>query len=144
MSRHIRLLVFFCIIILLGGCSTDKIMKKEASEIEKETSQVTPLAPRELPEVKPPAVEEKPDPLAGKTITLTASNAGFTDIFSAISDIAGLDLVIDSRLVSEGSSFSAYVQPAAASGTPAQGMQSSTLPDSLKAGQCRIQQDPPR
>lgn len=99
MSKYTRHVFYLCIITLLWGCSTDRLMKKEDFTVQEETGKATPPVPRPLPEIQPPAVEEK-SPLSGKTITLAAKNAPFTDIFSAIAEIAGLDLVIDSRLVS--------------------------------------------
>lgn len=120
MSKLIRILPYLCIFLFFGGCSTDTLMKKEGSSIDKEISQVTPLVPREIPQAKPPVVEVKPNPLADKTITLTANNASFTDIFSAVADIAGLDLVIDSRLVTEGTSLSGQVRQAAATSSQSQ------------------------
>ncbi|MBN2298312.1 MAG: hypothetical protein JXM72_06935, partial [Deltaproteobacteria bacterium] len=95
MSRHINLLCVL-IVLILSGCTTDKMMKKEDFTIEKETETVSPVQPRKLP-VRIPAIT-KTDPLEGKTITLTAKDAQFTDIFSAIAEIAELDLVIDSRI----------------------------------------------
>ncbi|HPW68299.1 MAG: pilus (MSHA type) biogenesis protein MshL [Desulfomonilia bacterium] len=99
MSKCTRHMLYLCIMALLWGCSTDRLMKKEDFTVQEETSEATPPVPRSLPEMKSPAVEEK-SPLSGKTITLAAKNAPFTDIFSAIAEVAGLDLVIDSRLVS--------------------------------------------
>ncbi len=99
MSKLTNLIMLLLCLSLLWGCSTATLMKQEREIIDKEASQVKPPVPRELPPVAPPAVEKKPDPLAGKTITLSASRAKFSDIFSAIAEIAGLDLVIDSRLM---------------------------------------------
>jgi MSHA biogenesis protein MshL len=103
MSKHSRgFLLLLCILSLLWGCTTDKAIKKEDLSIDKETANVTPPEPRKAPaEVKQPEVEKKVDPLAGKTITMTADSARFTEIFSAIAEIAGLDLVIDSRLMTQ-------------------------------------------
>ncbi|HHO75286.1 MAG TPA: hypothetical protein ENN05_02520 [Deltaproteobacteria bacterium] len=95
MSRHINLLCILSI-FLLSGCTTDKLLKKEDFTIEKETEVVDPVQPRKIP-VHIPQVG-KPDPLEGKTLTLTAKDAQFTDIFSAIAEIAELDLIIDSRI----------------------------------------------
>jgi MSHA biogenesis protein MshL len=114
MSKHFKgILLVLCLSFFLGGCAagskflaaistTERNMQKETAAIDKEKSQVTQPEPRKAPEEKPPAVEEKKvDPLAGKTITLTADSARFTEIFSAIAQIAGLDLVIDSRLMTQ-------------------------------------------
>jgi len=94
--RYTLLIVAFC--TFLFGCTTDKLMKKEDFSIEKEMERVTPPEPAKP--AGPFAAEKvaKVNPLKGKTITLTASNAAFTDIFAAIAERAGLDLVVDSRL----------------------------------------------
>jgi len=84
------------IILVLSGCATDKLLKKEDFTIEKETETVAPVKSRKIP-VRVPEIA-KPDPLEGKTITLTAKDANFTDIFSAIAETAELNLVIDSRI----------------------------------------------
>jgi MSHA biogenesis protein MshL len=102
MSKHFRYIpLLLCAMFLLWGCTTDKLIKKEDLAIEKETSKVTPAEPRPAPEEIKPVEEKKVDPLAGKTINLTADSARFTEIFSAIAEIAGLDLVIDSRLMTQ-------------------------------------------
>ncbi len=135
MSKLTRILPYLCIFLFLGGCSTDKLIKKEGAAIDKETSQVTPLVPRELPKTKPPVVEEKPDPFAGKVITLTANSASFADIFFAIAEIAGLDLVIDSRLVSRDPSMTGQTLQASAGNSQSQesgGAQSNNAPIGLR------------
>jgi MSHA biogenesis protein MshL len=73
-------------------------MKKEDFSIEKEKEATTPLEPAKPAEAFATAKVEKLNPLKGKTITLTASNAAFTDVFAAIAERAGLDLVVDSQL----------------------------------------------
>ena len=108
MSKYINPLCLL-IVLVLSGCSTDTLMKKEDFTIEKETTVVAPARPRKLP-VRIPKIS-KPDPLEGKTITLTAKDAQFTDIFSAIAEIAELDLVIDSRIT--GMQESSQVSPVA-------------------------------
>lgn len=100
MSNHIKhaLLLLACF-ILASGCATDRLLKKESASIQKEKENVSPIVPakpegpKELPKI------ESVSPLKGKTITLTANKASFTEVFSAIADRAGLDLVMDSRLV---------------------------------------------
>jgi MSHA biogenesis protein MshL len=115
MSKRISIVLFLlCALLFLWGCTTTKLIQKETEAIDKETSQVTPLLPRGLPEITQPTADEKPSPFAGKTITLSADHASFTNIFSAIAEIAGLDLVIDSRLVPEGRSTGVHAQQAAA------------------------------
>ncbi len=102
MSTYIRSILAVVCIVLLSGCATDRLMEKEDFSIEKESSSLAPVQPRDLPEITPEVLTaEKPGPLEGKTITLTAKNALFTDIFGAIAEIAGLDLVIDSRIARE-------------------------------------------
>ncbi|HVN71952.1 MAG TPA: pilus (MSHA type) biogenesis protein MshL [Desulfomonilia bacterium] len=100
MSKHIRhtLTSVFCCAFLFG-CTTVKLMKQEDFSIEKEKAGATPI--EQTKPAQPPATAkmEPVSPLKGKTITLTANNTAFTDIFAAIADRAGLDLVIDSRLV---------------------------------------------
>jgi MSHA biogenesis protein MshL len=73
-------------------------MKKEDFSIEKEKETTTPLEPAKPAEPFAATKVEKLNPLKGKTITLTASNAAFTDVFAAIAERAGLDLVVDSRI----------------------------------------------
>lgn len=118
MSKCTRHMLYLCIMTLLLGCSTDRLMEKENFTVQGETSETTPPVTRPLPAVEPPVVEEK-SPLSGRTITLAAKNAPFTDIFSAIAEVAGLDLVIDSRLVSADPP-SVFGQPASHSPAPAQ------------------------
>ncbi|HPI91581.1 MAG TPA: pilus (MSHA type) biogenesis protein MshL [Deltaproteobacteria bacterium] len=99
MSKHIESAVIAILCLtLLAGCAVDRSMKKEDFTIEREKAAAVPVEPR-------PAVIGKADdkktplnPLKGKTITLTASKAAFTDVYAAIAEKAGLDLVIDSRL----------------------------------------------
>ncbi len=119
MSKYTRHVFYLCIMTLLWGCSTDRLMKKEDFTVQEETGKATPPVPRPLPEITPPAVEEK-SPLSGKTITLAAKNAPFTDIFSAIAEVAGLDLVIDSRLVSADMIPAAATSDTPPPSTPAQ------------------------
>ena len=115
MSKHISIVPYLlCAALFLGGCTTTRLMEKETEAIEKETARVTPPLPRGLPEMAPPSADEKPSPFAGKTITLSADNASFTNVLSAIAEIAGLDLVIDSRLVPEGKGGGAPAQHGAA------------------------------
>jgi len=121
------MIFLLCALSLLAACSTDKLLKKEESAIEKEKAHIKPPIPRVLPDEKPAVPEKKPDPLAGKTITLTANNASFTEIFTVIADIAGLDLVIDSRLISEERALSTRNKPQASS-------TSSAAPASQEAG----------
>jgi MSHA biogenesis protein MshL len=73
-------------------------MKKEDFSIEKEKEAATPLEAAKPVESFAKEKSAKLNPLKGKTITLTASNAAFTDVFAAIAERAGLDLVVDSRL----------------------------------------------
>jgi len=99
MLTYTRVILTVLCIVLLSGCATDRLMEKEDFSVEKESSTLAPVQPRELPEPVPEVrKDEKKSPLEGKTITLTAKNANYTDIFSAIAEIAGLDLVIDSRI----------------------------------------------
>lgn len=98
MSKHIESAVIAILCLtLLTGCAVDRAMKKEDFTIEREKAAAVPAEPRQ-------AVIGKPDdkaplsPLKGKTITLTASKAAFTDVYAAVAEKAGLDLVIDSRL----------------------------------------------
>ncbi len=102
MSKVTRsLLSLLAIAALISGCATDRRLEKEDFSIETETSSLTPIPERTLPEAAP-AITKKPlDPLEGKAITITAKDARFTDIFSAIAEIAGLDLVIDSRITTK-------------------------------------------
>jgi MSHA biogenesis protein MshL len=99
MSKHIRrtLTAAVCCAFLFG-CTTVKLMKQEDFSIEKEKEATTPLESAKPTEPFPAAKVEKLNPLKGKTITLTANNAAFTDIFAAIAERAGLDLVVDSQL----------------------------------------------
>ena len=94
--RYTLLSVICC--AFLFGCTTDKLMKKEDFSIEKEKEAATPLEAAKPVGSSAKAKVEKLSPLKGKTITLTASNAAFTDVFAAIAERAGLDLVVDSRL----------------------------------------------
>jgi len=98
--RPLKNMCSLCLIILLLSCTTDKLLEKEDFDISSETSKVSPL-----PEPEPYKAEEpkeiEPSPLEGKAITLTAKRADFTDIVSAIAEISGLDLVIDSMLTCE-------------------------------------------
>jgi MSHA biogenesis protein MshL len=73
-------------------------MKKEDFSIEKEKEAATPLEAAKPVDSFAKEKVAKLNPLKGKTITLTASNAAFTDVFAAIAERAGLDLVVDSRL----------------------------------------------
>jgi MSHA biogenesis protein MshL len=99
MLKFIRYLLLAAICCtFLSGCTTDKLMKKEDFSIEREKEATTPLEAVKPAEHFAPAKVEKLNPLKGKTITLTASNAAFTDVFAAIAERAGLDLVVDSRL----------------------------------------------
>jgi hypothetical protein len=99
MLKYIRytLLSVICCAFLFG-CTTDKLMKKEDFSIEKEKEAATPLEPAKPVESFAKAKVAKLNPLKGKTITLTASNAAFTDVFAAIAERSGLDLVVDSHL----------------------------------------------
>lgn len=83
----------------LAGCTTVETMKKEDFSLEKEKQNITPLEPMKPAGLSAAVKVEKLNPLKGKTITLSASNAAFTDVFSAIAERAGMDLVIDSRLM---------------------------------------------
>ncbi len=98
MSKHFRSAVIATIcLLLLTGCAVDRTMKKEDFSIEQEKA-AAPVEPRQAqptPSAAKPAVAS---PLKGRTITLTASNASFTDVYAAIAEKAGLNLVIDSRL----------------------------------------------
>ena len=94
--RYTLLIVALC--TFLFGCTTDKLMKKEDFSIEKEMERVTPPEPAKPAGPFTAEKVAKVNPLKGKTITLTASNAAFTDVFAAIAERAGLDLVVDSRL----------------------------------------------
>ena len=98
--RYTLLTVICC--AFLFGCTTDKLMKKEDFSIEKEKEGITSLEPAKPAETYAAAKVEKLSPLKGKTITLTASNAAFTDVFAAIAERAGLDLVVDSRIMAGG------------------------------------------
>jgi MSHA biogenesis protein MshL len=99
MLKYIRytLLSVICCAFLFG-CTTDKLMKKEDFSIEKEKEDATPLEAAKPVEPFAKSKVAKLNPLKGKTITLTASNAAFTDVFAAIAERAGLDLVVDSNL----------------------------------------------
>lgn len=100
MSKLIEYAMAVCLcLILLCGCAVDRSMKREDFSMEKEKAAA---APAEQREAVPARTVEKPaleSVLKGKTITLTASNAAFTDVYAAIAGKAGLDLVVDSRLV---------------------------------------------
>lgn len=100
MSRHIRdaLLGIACL-ALLGACAVDRAMKREEPLIEKEKASAAPIVERPAEPMERPAPSKTPDVLAGKTITLCASKASFVDVYAAVAERAGLDLVIDSRLV---------------------------------------------
>jgi len=99
MSKSIRYaLLITAFFAFLAGCTTVETMKKEDFSIEKEKEKAAPLEPIRPAGSSASVKIEKLNPLKGKTITLTASNAAFTDVFSAIASRAGLDLVIDSRL----------------------------------------------
>ncbi|MCE5274407.1 MAG: hypothetical protein ABFD70_00180 [Syntrophaceae bacterium] len=99
MLKHIKYAVFFfvCTAMFLG-CATEKLIEKEESIIEKEKSAVTQAEPARQTMPQPKETKAQPSPLAGKTITLTADKAFFSDVFSALAEKADLDLVIDSRL----------------------------------------------
>ncbi|HQP31295.1 MAG TPA: hypothetical protein PLB81_08200 [Deltaproteobacteria bacterium] len=88
-------------VILQCGCATDRLMKQEDFSLEQEKAKAVPIKPRPSA-IAPAAPIEKPlrSPLDGKTITLTAYNAVFKDLYAAIAAKAGMDLVIDSRLTS--------------------------------------------
>ena len=94
--RYSLLTVICC--VFLSGCTTDKLMKKEDFSIEKEKEAATPLEAAKPLESFAQTKVAKLNPLKGKTITLNASNAAFTDVFAAVAERAGLDLVVDSRL----------------------------------------------
>jgi MSHA biogenesis protein MshL len=125
MSKHIRSTVIATLCLtLLFGCAVDRTMKKEDFSIEKEKAAAAPVEPRPSVPEKPKEKPAQPSPLKGKTITLTASNAAFTDVYAAIAEKAGLDLVIDSRLVAvvhPNASASEAPQEATAGKTPAKG-----------------------
>lgn len=122
MSKHIKsVIVTGLCLFILSGCAVDKLMKQEDFSIEKEKAAAVPEVPRQAPAVQP---KEKPapvSPLKGKTITLTASNAVFTDVYAAIAEKAGLDLVVDTRLATEG--FTTGVPAIAAPAGGAKGKQ---------------------
>ena len=102
MSNHIKWVLIAGIgLILLGGCATDRLMKQEDFSLEQEKAKAVPIKPLP-PAIAPASPIEKPSrtPLDGKTITLTAYNAVFKDLYAAIAAKAGMDLVIDSRLSS--------------------------------------------
>lgn len=101
MLTHTRSLMGLLCIFFLFGCATDKLMEKENFSIEKETAEMAPVLQREPDRKQPEQIKTHVSPIEGKTITLTAKNALYTDIFSAIAEIAGLDLVIDSRIVND-------------------------------------------
>ena len=108
MSKHIKYIVLTAsCCFFLAGCTATKLLKKEDFSIDKEKASITPV---EKAEPSKPLVTEKVEPvypLKGKTITLNASNAAFTDVFSAIAQRAGLDLIVDSRLIAgEGADMS--------------------------------------
>jgi len=100
MSNYIKyaLLMLACL-IMASGCATDRLLKKETASIQKERENVTPIDQAKPERPKETLKIEAVSPLKGKTITLTANKASFTEVFSAIADRAGLDLVMDSRLV---------------------------------------------
>ena len=95
--KHILLLSVFCAILF--GCTTDKLMKKENFSIEKEKASAQPVEPVKPVQPLVMAKEEQISPLKDKIITLTANKASFTEVFAAIAEKAGLDLVVDSRLI---------------------------------------------
>jgi len=102
MSQHIELSLIACFCtLLLFGCTTDKLIKQEDFSLEQEKAVSTPVMPRKepVPEVLIDVAE--PSPFEGKTITFTAREARFTDVLSALAERVGLDLVIDSRLISQ-------------------------------------------
>ncbi len=85
---------------LLCSCAVDRAMKRESPVIEKEMASKAQVEPRPQAPMRVEPKEAPHDPLKGKTITLTAKNAPFSEIYAAIAQKAGLDLVIDSRLIS--------------------------------------------
>ncbi|MCD6281836.1 MAG: pilus (MSHA type) biogenesis protein MshL [Deltaproteobacteria bacterium] len=96
MSRLTNYIVCMLCIMLLFSCATTKRIEKEQFTMKQEMAKVTPIKPRELPKIKP--APKKPSPLEGKTITITAKDSDFRDVLNAIAHVAGLNLVIDSRL----------------------------------------------
>ncbi|MGC9323977.1 MAG: hypothetical protein ACP5G0_04425 [Desulfomonilia bacterium] len=102
MSKYIKclLVAVLCSVLVFSGCTTDKLIKKEDFSLEQEKSTASPPVPRRdiAPEERVEIIESSP--LEGKIITLTAREASFSDVFSAIAESAELDLVIDSRLIS--------------------------------------------
>ncbi len=100
MSKYIRYSLFTAVCCaFIFGCTTTQLMKKEDFSIEQEKERTTPVEALKPTGGTAAVKVEKLSPLKGKTITLTAGNASFTDVFAAIADRAGLDLVIDSRLM---------------------------------------------
>jgi MSHA biogenesis protein MshL len=95
--KHTLLLSVFCAIVC--GCTTDKLMKKEDFSIEKEKASAQPVEPVKPVQPLVTTKEEQINPLKDKIITLTANKAPFTEVFAAIAERAGLDLVVDSRLI---------------------------------------------
>ncbi|MGD0820468.1 MAG: pilus (MSHA type) biogenesis protein MshL [Desulfomonilia bacterium] len=100
MSKYIKYIVLTasCCFFLVG-CTAAKLLKKEDFSIEKEKASITPVEKAEPSQPLLTVKVEPVNPLKGKTITLNASNAAFTDVFSAIAQRAGLDLIVDSRLI---------------------------------------------
>ncbi len=96
MSKRRNAINLSLMLLLLSGCATEKLLTQEDFTIRDETALVTPA-------VTPPAATPRPkapqDALAGKQITLSAKDADFRDILAAIAEHAGLDLVINARLM---------------------------------------------
>lgn len=117
MSRRIRnALIGIVCLPLLGACAVDRAMKREEPFIEQARAQDTAASVQRFEPAQPSPQSRAASPLAGKTVTLTASSASFVDVYAAIAGRAGLDLVVDARLVPsrETPSPTTPVQPAQA------------------------------